>query len=90
MWCFRSCFYLYELDSISTSDSLDEFIAGQLIYEKLPQDISDRHVLLLDPILGTGSFLYHSFCIGFNSYARDLCGLYSNESGSMSKLVPLT
>lgn len=27
----------------------------QLIYEKLPQDISERHVLLLDPILGTGS-----------------------------------
>ena len=26
----------------------------QVIYEKLPQDISDRHVLLLDPILGTG------------------------------------
>ncbi|KAL5125971.1 Uridine kinase-like protein 4 [Glycine soja] len=25
----------------------------QLIYEKLPNDISDRHVLLLDPILGT-------------------------------------
>ncbi|XP_015574932.1 uridine kinase-like protein 3 isoform X1 [Ricinus communis] len=27
----------------------------QLIYEKLPQDISNRHVLLLDPILGTGN-----------------------------------
>lgn len=27
---------------------------GQLIYEKLPSDISERHVLLLDPILGTG------------------------------------
>ncbi|KAG6407405.1 hypothetical protein SASPL_130396 [Salvia splendens] len=27
----------------------------QLIYEKLPSDISDRHVLLLDPILGTGN-----------------------------------
>ncbi|KAL0310914.1 UNVERIFIED_CONTAM: Uridine kinase-like protein 4 [Sesamum angustifolium] len=27
----------------------------QLIYEKLPADISDRHVLLLDPILGTGN-----------------------------------
>ncbi|XP_011097715.1 uridine kinase-like protein 3 isoform X2 [Sesamum indicum] len=27
----------------------------QLIYEKLPTDISDRHVLLLDPILGTGN-----------------------------------
>jgi len=29
-------------------------IIEQLIYEKLPNDISDRHVLLLDPILGTG------------------------------------
>ncbi|XP_016705919.1 uridine kinase-like protein 4 isoform X2 [Gossypium hirsutum] len=28
---------------------------GKLIYEKLPQDISERHVLLLDPILGTGN-----------------------------------
>ncbi|XP_047340928.1 uridine kinase-like protein 4 isoform X3 [Impatiens glandulifera] len=27
----------------------------QLIYEKLPKDISDRQVLLLDPILGTGN-----------------------------------
>ncbi|CAA7400713.1 unnamed protein product [Spirodela intermedia] len=27
----------------------------QLIYEKLPQDISERHVLLLDPVLGTGN-----------------------------------
>ncbi|XVF76995.1 hypothetical protein PTKIN_Ptkin14bG0004500 [Pterospermum kingtungense] len=27
----------------------------QLIYEKLPQDISERNVLLLDPILGTGN-----------------------------------
>ncbi|XP_040988905.1 uridine kinase-like protein 3 isoform X2 [Juglans microcarpa x Juglans regia] len=26
-----------------------------LIYEKLPMDISERHVLLLDPILGTGN-----------------------------------
>ncbi|XP_075515333.1 uridine kinase-like protein 3 [Primulina tabacum] len=27
----------------------------RLIYEKLPTDISDRHLLLLDPILGTGN-----------------------------------
>ncbi|KAM3302648.1 Uridine kinase-like protein 2, chloroplastic [Capsicum baccatum] len=27
----------------------------QLIYEKLPLDIAERHVLLLDPILGTGN-----------------------------------
>ncbi|KAK0602016.1 hypothetical protein LWI29_029607 [Acer saccharum] len=30
-------------------------VLDQLIYEKLPQDISERHVLLLDPILGTGN-----------------------------------
>ena len=27
----------------------------ELIYEKLPADIADRHVLLLDPILATGN-----------------------------------
>ncbi|XP_077212244.1 uridine/cytidine kinase UKL1, chloroplastic-like isoform X2 [Tasmannia lanceolata] len=27
----------------------------QLIYERLPQDISERHVLLLDPVLATGN-----------------------------------
>ncbi|KAL9326608.1 hypothetical protein ACSQ67_007253 [Phaseolus vulgaris] len=27
----------------------------QLIYEKLPRDISERHVLLMDPVLGTGN-----------------------------------
>ncbi|XP_061342234.1 uridine/cytidine kinase UKL1, chloroplastic-like isoform X2 [Gastrolobium bilobum] len=27
----------------------------QLIYEKLPKDIADRHVLLMDPVLGTGN-----------------------------------
>ncbi|XP_078175478.1 uridine/cytidine kinase UKL1, chloroplastic-like [Carex rostrata] len=27
----------------------------QLIYEKLPKDIAERHVLLLDPVLGTGN-----------------------------------
>jgi len=33
----------------------------QLIYEKLPKDISERHVLLLDPVLATGNkFLFTS------------------------------
>lgn len=27
----------------------------ELVYEKLPKDIADRHVLLMDPILGAGS-----------------------------------
>ncbi|KAK9024805.1 hypothetical protein V6N11_004958 [Hibiscus sabdariffa] len=43
----------------------------QLIYEKLPQDISDRHVLLLDPILGTGSFLLRLIII--------FCYVHSNR-----------
>ncbi|KAJ9562586.1 hypothetical protein OSB04_007746 [Centaurea solstitialis] len=30
-------------------------ITMQLIYEKLPDDISERHVLLLDPVLATGN-----------------------------------
>lgn len=35
----------------------------KLIYEKLPKDISERHVLLLDPVLGTGQLLiYYLFC----------------------------
>ncbi|KAH7686696.1 Uracil phosphoribosyltransferase protein [Dioscorea alata] len=34
----------------------------QLIYQNLPKDISDRHVLLLDPILGTGSSR-SSYCL---------------------------
>ncbi|KAK8687158.1 hypothetical protein V6N13_085990 [Hibiscus sabdariffa] len=31
-----------------------------LIYEKLPKDISERHVLLLDPVLGTGNSASHA------------------------------
>ncbi|KAK9131228.1 hypothetical protein Sjap_011715 [Stephania japonica] len=33
----------------------------QLIYEKLPKDISERHVLLLDPVLVTGKLISKSF-----------------------------
>ncbi|MBA0822550.1 hypothetical protein Goarm_019346, partial [Gossypium armourianum] len=32
----------------------------QLIYEKLPTDISERHVLLLDPVLATGKLVTRS------------------------------
>lgn len=32
----------------------------QLIYEKLPKDISERHVLLLDPVLATGDNFFHT------------------------------
>lgn len=37
----------------------------QLIYEKLPKDISERHVLLMDPVLATGDLCYclHAFIL---------------------------
>lgn len=43
-------------------------INKQLIYEKLPNDISDRHVLLLDPILGTGSFVIIVKTLSYQAY----------------------
>lgn len=33
----------------------DQLVEQELIYEKLPKDIADRHVLLMDPILATGN-----------------------------------
>ena len=33
----------------------DKLVQQELIYEKLPADIAERHVLLMDPILGTGN-----------------------------------
>jgi uracil phosphoribosyltransferase len=37
--------------------SLSSTFLLQLIYQNLPKDIANRHVLLLDPILGTGSLM---------------------------------
>ena len=36
----------------------------ELIYEKLPLDIADRHVLLMDPVLGTGNTACKSVQVG--------------------------
>lgn len=33
----------------------DTVVEQELIYEKLPGDIAERHVLLMDPILATGN-----------------------------------
>lgn len=45
----------------------------QLIYEKLPKDISERHVLLLDPVLATGEVF--NFDTAYLSL--DICTFYS-------------
>ena len=35
--------------------AINESVEEELVYEKLPKDIAERHVLLMDPILGTGN-----------------------------------
>ena len=36
----------------------------ELIYEKLPADIAERHVLLMDPILATGNSAVKAIQVG--------------------------
>lgn len=60
---FANCSYICSDSSITDFASfpilwLKCYVFGQLVYEKLPTDISNRHVLLLDPILGTGQPLH--------------------------------
>ena len=35
-----------------------------VIYEKLPADIAERHVLLMDPVLSTGNSAYTAIEVG--------------------------
>ncbi|XP_047166806.1 uridine/cytidine kinase UKL1, chloroplastic-like isoform X2 [Vigna umbellata] len=49
---FRACCKGIKIGKILIHRDGDE---TQLIYEKLPKDISERHVLLMDPVLGTGN-----------------------------------
>ena len=46
-----------EVKGLSKSEACarNESVEEELVYEKLPKDIHDRHVLLMDPILGTGN-----------------------------------
>eukprot|EP01024_Parvocaulis_polyphysoides_P030043 TRINITY_DN2730_c0_g1_i5.p2 TRINITY_DN2730_c0_g1~~TRINITY_DN2730_c0_g1_i5.p2 ORF type:complete len:130 (-),score=15.82 TRINITY_DN2730_c0_g1_i5:211-600(-) len=37
------------------NNGCDDAAQDELVYEKLPSDIAQRHVLLMDPILGTGN-----------------------------------
>ncbi|XP_020089370.1 uridine kinase-like protein 4 isoform X2 [Ananas comosus] len=48
----------------------------QLIYQNLPKDISDRHVLLLDPILGT---VECSDSLSSQHYIPTLCGSFTTR-----------
>ena len=46
----------------------------ELIYEKLPADIAERHVLLMDPILATGNSAVKAIQVSLTS----LCHLISH------------
>ena len=45
----------------------DHVMDKELIYEKLPADIADRHVLLMDPILATGNSVIRAIQVSSTS-----------------------
>ncbi|PHT35490.1 Uridine kinase-like protein 2, chloroplastic [Capsicum baccatum] len=57
MTCTRKCFDFFYCRSLFVERAWRTRCVHvvKLIYEKLPEDIAQRHVLLLDPILGTGN-----------------------------------
>lgn len=44
-----------------------------VIYEKLPADIAERHVLLMDPVLSTGNSAYTAIEVGLLQLPRPSC-----------------
>ncbi|KAK9826746.1 hypothetical protein WJX81_004221 [Elliptochloris bilobata] len=51
----RACCKGIKIGKILVHRVGDKLVEQELIYEKLPADIAERHVLLLDPILATGN-----------------------------------
>ena len=43
-------------------------VEQELIYEKLPGDIAERHVLLMDPILATGNSAGRAIQVGCKTW----------------------
>lgn len=53
----------------------DQLVEQEIVYEKLPKDIADRHVLLMDPILATGNSAARAIQASFRtSRVRPLLG----------------
>jgi len=51
----------------------EETCMPKLFYDKLPEDIATRWVLLLDPMFATGNILLHRLSFQTNLYNRWLC-----------------
>lgn len=45
----------------------DHVLQQDTIYEKLPADIADRYVLLMDPIVGTGETAVKAVQVGLGA-----------------------
>ena len=58
----------------------DQLVEQELVYEKLPKDIADRHVLLMDPILATGNSAARAIQASLSTTNKTLSG---QCSGSM-------
>lgn len=65
---FLFCFHIDRISWIMWWWTASE----QLIYEKLPKDISERHVLLLDPVLATGIVSWNPWHLAFGSSHRTI------------------
>ncbi|KMZ66639.1 Uridine kinase [Zostera marina] len=50
----------------------------QLVYHNLPKDIADRHVLLLDPILGTGNSAVQAICLLLSKGVKESSIIFLN------------
>jgi uracil phosphoribosyltransferase len=65
----------------------DHVMDKELIYEKLPADIADRHVLLMDPILATGNSAVKAIQVSSSCYCGcniKLCDgimIYPDDAG---------
>lgn len=59
----------------------DHVMEKELIYEKLPADIAERHVLVMDPILATGNSAIRAIQampLPFLSFLQPDLNLYSS------------
>lgn len=66
----------------------DQLVEQELIYEKLPKDIAQRHVLLMDPILATGNSAARAIQVCCSSTMCDLCiCVLGKQSKSIGLLV---
>lgn len=61
-------------DSVGTAAGCNGYDEQEVVYERLPLDIANRYVLLLDPVLGTGHSATSAIQVGRPPAPRPACG----------------